>query len=177
MNRRQALTLVSATTLTLALSACGFRMRGANGSAMLPFKTMYLNVPGTPSLGIELRRNIEGAGGTDVINDEKLAEVKLEVLTNTRDKQVLTLNSQGRVREFTLYSRVSFQVRDNANNILLAPVEIVLRRTMSYDETLVLAKESEEATLYREMQSDMVQQILRRLAVLKTAPAAAAVKP
>jgi LPS-assembly lipoprotein len=174
MNRRQALTLVSATTLTLALSACGFRMRGANGSAMLPFKTMYLSVPGTPSLGIELRRNIEGAGGTDVINDEKLAEVKLEVLTNTRDKQVLTLNSQGRVREFT---RVSFQVRDNANNILLAPVEIVLRRTMSYDETLVLAKESEEATLYREMQSDMVQQILRRLAVLKTAPAAAAVKP
>lgn len=169
MNRRQALTLASAAALSLSLSACGFRLRGSGGSAMLPFKTMYISVPGTPSLGIELRRNIEGAGGTDVIADEKLAEVKLEVLSNTRDKQVLTLNSQGRVREFTLYSRVSFQVRDQANNVLLAPAPIVLRRTMSYDESLVLAKESEEATLYREMQSDMVQQILRRIAVLKPA--------
>jgi len=33
----------------------------------------------------------------------------------------------------------------------------------------VLAKESEEALLYRDMQSDLVQQILRRLAAIKPA--------
>ncbi|MGI4847387.1 MAG: LPS assembly lipoprotein LptE [Janthinobacterium lividum] len=171
MVKNRRLILMCAAAATLAVSACGFHVRGANGSAMLPFKTMFINVAGSASLGIELRRNIEGAGGTDVIDDEKAAEVKLDILSNSRDKQVLTLNSQGRVREYTLFSRLTFQVRDNAGNILLAPTPITLRRTMSYDESLVLAKESEEATLYREMQSDMVQQILRRLAVIKSAPA------
>ncbi|MFN0162016.1 MAG: LPS assembly lipoprotein LptE, partial [Burkholderiales bacterium] len=37
-----------------------------------------------------------------------------------------------------------------------------------FNDTQVLAKESEEALLYRDMQTDMVQQVLRRLAA--TAP-------
>jgi LPS-assembly lipoprotein len=32
----------------------------------------------------------------------------------------------------------------------------------------VLAKEAEDALLYRDMQTDLVQQIMRRLAALKT---------
>jgi hypothetical protein len=40
---------------------------------------------------------------------------------------------------------------------------------MAFDETQVLAKESEEALLYRDMQADLVQQIMRRLAAVKTA--------
>jgi LPS-assembly lipoprotein len=38
---------------------------------------------------------------------------------------------------------------------------------VSYDDTQVLAKESEEQLLFRDMQSDMVQQILRRLAAAR----------
>jgi len=40
---------------------------------------------------------------------------------------------------------------------------------MTYDDTLVLAKESEELLLYRDMRTDAVQQMLRRLSVLKHA--------
>jgi LPS-assembly lipoprotein len=39
---------------------------------------------------------------------------------------------------------------------------------MSFNEAAVLAKEGEKAMLYRDMQSDLVQQILRRLSALQT---------
>ena len=37
---------------------------------------------------------------------------------------------------------------------------------MSYNETAALAKEQEEAALYRAMQSDIVAQVMRRLAAV-----------
>ncbi|MNN27862.1 LPS-assembly lipoprotein LptE [compost metagenome] len=50
----------------------------------------------------------------------------------------------------------------------MAPTVITLKRDLSYNEAQVLAKEAEEAMLYRDMQSDLVQQILRRIAAIKT---------
>ena len=49
----------------------------------------------------------------------------------------------------------------------LEPVTVQLKRTITFNEAQVLAKESEEALLYRDMQSDLVQQIMRRLSVVK----------
>ena len=45
--------------------------------------------------------------------------------------------------------------------------EVLLQRDMSFSESAVLAKEAEEALLYRNMQSDLVQQLVRRLASIK----------
>jgi LPS-assembly lipoprotein len=45
----------------------------------------------------------------------------------------------------------------------------VLKRDISFNESQVMAKEHEEAMLYRDMQSDVVRQVLRRLSALKTA--------
>jgi len=51
---------------------------------------------------------------------------------------------------------------------LIAPTEIVQQRDISFNESAVLAKEAEEALLYRDMQTDIVQQLLRRLAAVKS---------
>ena len=47
--------------------------------------------------------------------------------------------------------------------------ELLQQRDISYNETIALAKEAEEALLYRNMQTDLVQQLLRRLAAVKKA--------
>ena len=91
------------------------------------------------------------------------------VLGETRGKSILSLNSLGRVREYLLTYTLTFTVRDSKGVELLPATEITLRRNMAFDETQVLAKESEEALLYRDMQADLVQQIMRRLAALKPA--------
>ena len=40
---------------------------------------------------------------------------------------------------------------------------LVIERDFPFNDNQVLAKETEEALIYRDMQSDMVQQVLRRL--------------
>ncbi|HJW54370.1 MAG TPA: LPS assembly lipoprotein LptE, partial [Burkholderiaceae bacterium] len=46
--------------------------------------------------------------------------------------------------------------------------DITLKRDISFNESAVMAKENEEALLYRDMQSDLVQQLLRRLHAIKS---------
>ena len=168
MNRRTFLTYASSAAALAQLSACGFHLRGSNGEANLPFKTILLGFADSSPLGAELRRTIR-ANGTEVVTDPKLAEASLDVLSESRDKTVLSLNSQGRVREYTLYYKFRFRVRGSKGQELLAPTEIVLKRDISFNESQALAKEAEEGLLYRDMQSDLVQQILRRLVALKPA--------
>ncbi|OGB25452.1 MAG: hypothetical protein A3I66_15505 [Burkholderiales bacterium RIFCSPLOWO2_02_FULL_57_36] len=159
---------VLALSAALMLSSCGFKLRGSGTQADLPFKTVHVGLPDSSSLGTELRRNI-AAGATAIATDPRKAEAVIEVLSETRDKEVLSLNSQGRVRENALFYKVVFRVKDGKSAELLPATEIVIKRVLSFNESQVLAKETEEASLYREMQSDMVLQILRRIAALKPA--------
>jgi LPS-assembly lipoprotein len=167
MNRRAACIL--ALTSVLALSACGFQLRGANGKSTLPFKTVYLGVADTSALGVELKRYIRASGDTAVVTDPKAAQAVIDILSELREKVTLTLNTQGRVREYSLFYKVRFRVKDGAEKELLAPTELIVKRDLSFNESQAIAKEKEEETLYRDMQSDVVQQILRRVAALKTA--------
>ena len=165
MKRRAALALTTA----LLLSACGFQLRGSNGQASLPFKTIYIGIPESSPLGIELRRNIRASGDTTVVTDPKEAQAIIEVLQESREKATLSLNTQGRIREYSLYYKLRFRVKDGKDKELLAPTEILLKRDISFNESQVIAKEKEEEMLYRDMQTDLVQQILRRLAALRAA--------
>lgn len=150
------------------LSACGFHLRSV-ADTNLPFQTIYLGFPDASPLGTELRRNIRGGSSTEVLPTAKEAQASLVVLSETRDKSVLSLNKLGRVREYSLGYTLRFRVIDSKGLELLEPTEIAIKRDINYDESQVLAKEGEEAMLYRDMQKDLVQQILRRLAAIKPA--------
>jgi len=156
-----------AATAASVLSACGFALRKAPNYA---FKTIYSGAAETSTLGTELNRNLEAGGTVKVIRDPRRigeADVILDVLLDQREKTVVGINAAGQVREFQLRTRFRFQLRTLKGKLLIPPAEIVLQRDISFNESAVLAKETEEALLYRDMQSDIVQQILRRLAAVK----------
>ncbi|MES2316426.1 MAG: LPS assembly lipoprotein LptE [Pseudomonadota bacterium] len=159
---------VLALALLAGLSACGFQLRGSGSAYNMPFKSIYLAFPETSSLGTELRRNLRGSDKVEVVSDASKAEAQFEVLSENRSKAILSLNSQGRVREYMLTYTLVFRVRDAKGAEVLGATEISLKRPLTFNESQVLAKESEEALLYRDMQTDLVQQILRRLAAVKT---------
>ena len=161
-----AIRIAAGAALLLSLASCGFQLRGSNGEYRMPFNSIYLGFPETSPLGVELKRNLRGGEAT-VVNDPKVADAVLDVISEHRNKQILSLNSAGRVREYLLLYTLVFRVRDAAGAEILAPTEITLKRNISFDESQTLAKESEEMLLYRDMQSDVVQQIMRRLAALK----------
>lgn len=155
--------------LTMAISlftlnGCGFALRGP---VNFPFASIYVGLPDNSPLGGELKRNIRANGKTLISSDVNVAGVALEVLAESREKTILSLNNQGRVREYNLTYNFRFRVKDRAGKEVLEATTISLKRNISFNETQVLAKEAEEVLLYRDMQSDLVQQIMRRLAVLK----------
>jgi LPS-assembly lipoprotein len=156
--------LVAAVVLAVGLSACGFKLRGAR---TLPFPTIFLSAGTNTALSAELARNIRVGTSTMVVTDRACAAAVLDILSEIRDREILSLNAQGRAREYTLRYRLSFKVHDGKGKDFIAPVEIAVQRDIAFNESEVLAKESEEALLYRDMQTDLVQQILRRLAAVK----------
>lgn len=143
-----------------ALASCGFHLRGA---ASYPFATLYLNAPAGDPLTAELRRMIVGSAGTKLTDTPGDAEAILDLTGIVDDKQVLSLSGGGRAREFILSKRAIIGVRDQAGRTWLPASEVQVRRTYSFNEAEVLAREAQEARLLREIQSDVVQQIVRRL--------------
>jgi LPS-assembly lipoprotein len=159
-----------AGVLAGSLAGCGFHLRGEGGHYTLPFATLYVGLPESSPLAIDLKRNIRANGHTTVAASAKEADGVIEVITDpekTRTKTILSLNSNGRVREYLLTYNIVFRVTDKTGTELLAPTQISLNRPITFNETQLLAKEQEEALLYRDMQTDLVQQMMRRMAAIK----------
>jgi LPS-assembly lipoprotein len=152
---------LSASVLAcLLLAACGFQLRG---TASLPFETIY--VPNaTSGIALDLKRNIRSGSGTRVLDEAKGAEAQLQFSEESRQKEILSLTVAGRVSEYRLIYRVRFRISNAQGADFLPPSTVTLTRDMTYDDAQVLAKEAEEQLLFRDMQLDMVQQIMRRIA-------------
>ncbi|MET0310759.1 MAG: LPS assembly lipoprotein LptE [Burkholderiaceae bacterium] len=160
MKRRAFLPLAA----LLPLAGCGFQLRQAPTFA---FETIMVNVGNASPVGSELRRNLSAGGTLKVVSSPDQAQVIFEPVAETREKAIIALNSSGQVREFQLRLRFVFRLRTPQGKILIADAEILQHRDISFNEAAVLSKESEEQLLYRDMQSDVVQQIMRRLAAVK----------
>jgi LPS-assembly lipoprotein len=147
----------------LLLAACGFQLRG---TASLPFETIY--VPNaTAGIALDLKRNIRSGTNTRVLDEAKGAQAQLQFSEEARQKEILSLTAAGRVSEYRLIYRVGFRVSDGKGGDFLAQSTVTVTRDMTYDDALVLAKEAEEQLLFRDMQLDMVQQIMRRIATAR----------
>ena len=164
MQRRIFITLLAGTAASV--SGCGFALRKAPEFA---FSTLYSGLPESSPLGVELRRSLNATRKVRVISDARQlseAQVVLDVLSDQREKVAISLNSAGQVREFQLRLRFRFRLRTLGGKELIPDTELLLQREINFNESQVLAKEAEEALLYRDMQSDIVQQLMRRLAAV-----------
>lgn len=158
-NTMRALLLLSA----LALSACGFHMRGSRLSDVtFAFKTLYLKAPVETPFVADLRRALI-TNKIVLAPRSDQADLVLEVVSEQTTKQILSLTGAGRVQEYQLFYRVSLHAYDNNQTDWLPADEISLTRILPYDDAQVLAKAQEEAQLYQDMRSDAVGQAIRRL--------------
>jgi len=157
--RRRAL-LTAAASAAVALGGCGFQLRGAQ---TLPIDTLFLALPVNSPLGAEITRVVRASTNSVVVTDRKKAQAIFELLGESREREVLSINAQGRAREYQLRLSSSFRVIDPNGIELIAPTTLTARRDIAFNESELLAKESEEAMLYRDMQSDLVRQMVTRL--------------
>ena len=159
-NLRRRYLLLSLSVLVL--SACGFQLRGA---AQLPFKTIYMD--NRSPMAVELRRILRANADVQFVNTPQEAEAIIELYGEQRRKEILSLNAQGRPREYKLLLDIYVRVHNGKGQNFIKPSLLQQSREISFNDNQVLAKEAEEVLLYNDMQSDMVQQILRRMSNIK----------
>lgn len=170
--RRAVLAAVAVWAAVAALPGCGFALRTR---VAMPFATIAVNGTG-------------GNGGKGVAADlvrfygdavrpavpapgEAPPEVIVDILKDQRDKVAVGVNASGQVVEYELRLTVVFKARTPQGRVLIPPTTLELSRGISFNETIVLSKDAEELFLYRDMQTDVVQQLSRRLAIVKLSAA------
>ena len=163
-NARRRLLGGALAAAAVLLSGCGFHLRGPQA---LDFATLHIDVPAQTEFGAQLRRLIATTGTTRVEEDAAKAEARLQILANDRGREILSLTGAGKVREYQLVQVLRFQLLDRAGKTVIPPTSLSARREYTFDDSLVLGKEQEENLLYRDMQNDLVQQLMRRLAVAR----------
>lgn len=162
-SRRTWLKLALGAASASALAGCGFKLRQAPTFA---FSTIHLGTAPNSPIGQGLRRQLEGSGQVRVVPVAQ-AQVLLDVLGETRERVVVGLNANGEVREVQIRSRFKFRVRSHDEQELVPETELLREMDVSYAEAQALAKDAEIDMLFRSMETDAVQQVMRRLAMIK----------
>jgi LPS-assembly lipoprotein len=151
----------------LTLSACGFHLRGHNPNQKeFPFGTLYLKSSALTPFVADLQNSLD-LYKIKMSATAAEADLILDIVSEASGKQILALSGAGQVLEYQLTYRVSLRAYDKQMNEWLPADEIALQRSLIYDDAQVLAKEQEESLIYRDLRSDAVQQVMRRLSRAK----------
>jgi LPS-assembly lipoprotein len=153
VSRRSFLALLGGAA---ALSACGFQLRGQQDYA---FKRLAIS-GGTPQMVARLERMVQGKPW-----EKPDATLNLSEGTGL---STLSLNSQGVVQEYELVYNLNYSLYGNDGTLLIPPSVIALNRAMTYSNQYTLAKSQEATLLYNDMRNDAVDQLTRRLAVVRS---------
>ena len=159
-------------TLLMALVAgCGFQLRGAYS---LPYESIYIAGSDYSLIVAGLKRAIRASGSARLADSAADAQATFLPTIELKEPIILLFSSSGRVREKRLRYRYGYRVVDNKGRDLVLPGMVELTRDLTYADSDVLAKTQEEDLLWRDMETDLVQQLMRRLAAPKPTPPAAA---
>lgn len=150
--------LVWLSLLSIALSACGFHLRG---QFALPPVLQPVAVNSTvPTLQDRVSAGIERMGG--VVSAD--APLQVLITRETVTRQTSTVDRLAKAAEYTLFYELNYQLR-YASGVPAQPERSVrLRRTYQFDNTRIVGKFDEEETLKEDMRQQAVAQLLNQLA-------------
>ena len=112
-------------------------------------------------------RHGRDAGGTRLAEKAEEAQVIFLPAGELRDSVILSLSGSGRVREKRLRYRYTYRIVDGKGRDLVPLSYVELNRDISFADSVTLAKTQEEDLLWRDMENDLVQQLMRRLVTAK----------
>jgi len=165
---RHKRSFLAATFVAAGLAACGFRLRG---TPEFSFHSLYIEAQADSAVARQLRHTLAQAGSALTLLTEPQQRTQAQAIVQLSGEQqervAVGLNAAGQVRELQLRLRLRFRLYGQRGQEWIGDTELLQQRDVSYSESIALAKEGEEALLWRDMQADIVQQLLRRLAAVK----------
>ena len=151
--------------IACAITACGFQLRGAHD---LPdhLSPLYLDKDTMSLLLYKELRSMLKAGGAKLTDDVAAAASVLKVSREQRTRDVISVDTLGRAREYRLIYRLAFTLQADGEAVI-DNSSIQLTRNLLFNPEAVLGVAEEMENIYRDMIRDSTGQILLRLQALK----------
>ncbi len=153
--------------LALLASGCGFRLQGAS---VLPAELQRVHVIAKDELSpfsVELFRGLARSGAQRVPTPAE-ADAVIHVRTDRMGRRVLSVSARNTPQEFEIFYDVEYSI-DVGGKEVVPSQRLGLTRSISFDESQLLAKDREEEILRDAMARDLADLVLRRLASLPPA--------
>ncbi len=156
--------------LVLALTACGFHLRGALSlpSDVGPIRVVARD-PYSP-LAESLAQALNRAGGQATAEGPVEGKATLTIRFEKWGNTPISVDVQGRSQEYTLRYATIFDLRRADGTVVVPEQSVELARDYISVPTRSEGTESEREILTREMQREMVASILRRIDAVVKAP-------
>lgn len=164
--------LLVATTVVLVVSACGWHLRGMEP---LPeeFQSLYLSTPNENSeLSRSLKRSFRTLG-VNLVESAKDAPYTLAITNVSKNRRTVSTSGRGKAAEYELTTVIAYEIKNSAAETVLGPDKVTAEKIYLFDPENVVSAFEEEQLLRKEMQRDLIQQIIRRYQALKAPEATA----
>ena len=149
----------------LLVSACGFHIRGP-----IPLSFNTVSFQGSSlSTARELKQNLE-MNGVKYVNNTEEADLTVEILSESNDKHISAIGSDGKVSAYSLSYQVMFRTRLAGDTDWSEPMTVQAIQSLSFSDAAILSKADEEVMLINEMHKDALRELIRRLSAIKAIP-------
>ena len=154
------------STFILFLSGCGFHLKGAiqvkqntpSSITAASINTQYKNVSASFELEFQqllLEQSI-------LVKDATKADIKLVFLTENWQRQSLSVSENGLPAEYRLSYSLTYKFQKNG---IVKHHEVSASRDFMSNNAQLLAVDSEQSLLKRQIQRKLAQQVIRSLPV------------
>lgn len=147
--------------IALLFSGCGWHLRGS-GESQLSIDSLYLSSSDSYSAFNQQFRRALAAQGITLSDSPGDAEYTLSLGQEKRDRRTISVANDALASEYELTYGIRYRLEKDGE-VLLPSTVAEVSRTYEFDRNAIVAKSEEQELIYREMQADVIQQILRRL--------------
>ena len=154
--------------LTLITAGCGFQLRGALDISP-DVSPLYLQQNSVFELGREIKALL-ATNKIAVADSAAQASSQLVLLNESKQNRVLSVDGNGRAKEYSLSYTVNFIITvstsaKQAEDVQIKPVQdtLSLSRTLLFEPDAVLAVANETEVLYKDMRRNAARSILLKL--------------
>lgn len=148
--------------ISAILCSCGFQLRE---QVRLPAGVQAIRVESSDplsGLAIEVERALYANNAGATKTDQSAA--KLEIVSESLTREILSVNDRARVSEFVLVGKASARLMPaTGDQPIIDSFDVAVRREYSFDEAQALGASQEEEIISAELKRELAELILLKL--------------
>jgi len=145
------------------LSGCGWNFKVVEDT--MPFKKIYLTGINN-GVGAEIFQRLKRSSNLHIVKSKAEAEVLLSLRVKT-DRVVVGFSGAGRPRELEIRTTVIVEINDSEDKPLQPVDELKIFRSVSFNDTDVLATQAHELFHTKDINRQLAVRIIQKLQRVK----------